>query len=81
LISEEIALYFQHCRSLQFEEKPDYKYLKGLFESIWKTSGFIKEESILDWEEINSEENGELIENSLKNSFISRKKTHKVCSN
>ena len=26
--------YLYYCRNLMFEEKPDYKYLRGLFDSL-----------------------------------------------
>jgi serine/threonine protein kinase len=51
---EEMSLYFQNCRSLQFEEKPDYNYLRNLFEGIWNKFGLKRDDStILDWEDIN----------------------------
>lgn len=31
---EEMVVYFQYTRGLQFEEKPDYKYLSALFKTI-----------------------------------------------
>jgi len=52
---DEFASYFQYCRSLQFEEKPDYAYLKGLFNSMWKDCE--KDGKLLDWDDINNEEN------------------------
>jgi hypothetical protein len=32
---EEFILYFQYCRGLQFEEKPDYNYIRTLFKIIF----------------------------------------------
>ena len=33
---EEFIVYFQYCRGLQFEEKPDYNYLRSLLKSIFE---------------------------------------------
>ena len=32
----EFQTYIQYCRSLHFEEKPDYEYLRGLFRSVMR---------------------------------------------
>ncbi|KAL9260255.1 Casein kinase 1-like protein [Drosera capensis] len=42
------ASYFHHCRSLQFEDKPDYKYLKMLFRSLFVKEGY-QFDHIFDW--------------------------------
>jgi hypothetical protein len=58
LYTEEISLYFQYCRGLQFEEKPDYNYLRNLFEGIWNKFGLKRDDStILDWDVINVKTN------------------------
>ncbi|KAL9261433.1 Casein kinase 1-like protein [Drosera capensis] len=44
----EFASYFHHCRSLQFEDKPDYKYLKMLFRSLFLKEGY-QFDHIFDW--------------------------------
>ena len=31
---EEFIVYFQYCRGLQFEEKPDYNYIRSLFKIV-----------------------------------------------
>ena len=31
---EEFTKYLQYCRNMQFEEKPDYNYLRSLFKTI-----------------------------------------------
>jgi len=38
-LPEEFVTIFQYCRSLQFDEKPDYAYVKSLFKKI---SEFLK---------------------------------------
>eukprot|EP01122_Echinamoeba_exundans_P000679 TRINITY_DN105_c1_g1_i1.p1 TRINITY_DN105_c1_g1~~TRINITY_DN105_c1_g1_i1.p1 ORF type:complete len:423 (+),score=74.57 TRINITY_DN105_c1_g1_i1:351-1619(+) len=36
----EFSVYLNYCRSLKFEEKPDYKYLRGLFRNLFHRMGF-----------------------------------------
>ncbi|KAD4385093.1 hypothetical protein E3N88_25261 [Mikania micrantha] len=36
----EFASYFQYCRSLTFEQRPDYKYLKRLFHDLFTREGY-----------------------------------------
>jgi serine/threonine protein kinase len=38
--SGEFVSFFQYCRGLQFEEKPDYSYLKSLLKSVFERYGF-----------------------------------------
>jgi len=37
----EFTSYFQYCRSLRFEDKPDYQYLKKLFRDLFIREGFV----------------------------------------
>lgn len=37
---QEFTTYFEYCRSLRFEDKPDYKYLKRLFKELFFTEGY-----------------------------------------
>ena len=37
---EEFGVYLNYCRSLKFEEKPDYKYLRGLFRALFFQRGY-----------------------------------------
>jgi serine/threonine protein kinase len=39
-IPTEFATYLQYCRSLKFEEKPDYKYLRKLFRDLFYRMGY-----------------------------------------
>ena len=42
-----------YCRSLRFEDKPDYAYLKKLFKDLfWKT--FTEWDFLFDWVILNS---------------------------
>ncbi|RZC81882.1 hypothetical protein C5167_044460 [Papaver somniferum] len=36
----EFAFYFHHCRSLRFDAKPDYAYLRRLICELYVTEGF-----------------------------------------
>jgi len=42
----EFVLYLEYCRQLRFEDTPDYKYLKQLFESVLRST---KNDGIFDW--------------------------------
>ncbi|KAK1355002.1 hypothetical protein POM88_048258 [Heracleum sosnowskyi] len=44
----EFADYFYYCRSLRFEDKPDYAYLKRLFSELFKQKGF-QLDYVFDW--------------------------------
>mmetsp|Transcript_44221 Transcript_44221/g.96193 ORF Transcript_44221/g.96193 Transcript_44221/m.96193 type:complete len:333 (-) Transcript_44221:126-1124(-) len=37
---EEFVRYFQHCRSLEFSDRPDYDYLRGLMRDVFEREGF-----------------------------------------
>eukprot|EP00252_Welwitschia_mirabilis_P021590 TRINITY_DN5575_c0_g1_i2.p1 TRINITY_DN5575_c0_g1~~TRINITY_DN5575_c0_g1_i2.p1 ORF type:complete len:477 (+),score=69.07 TRINITY_DN5575_c0_g1_i2:591-2021(+) len=45
---KEFASYFHYCRSLRFEDKPDYSYLKYLFRELFIREGF-EYDHIYDW--------------------------------
>jgi serine/threonine protein kinase len=45
----EFALYFDHIRSLGFEDRPDYAYLKQLFRDLFFHEGF-EYDSVYDWD-------------------------------
>eukprot|EP00826_Nyctotherus_ovalis_P006581 TRINITY_DN11574_c0_g1_i1.p1 TRINITY_DN11574_c0_g1~~TRINITY_DN11574_c0_g1_i1.p1 ORF type:complete len:305 (+),score=17.53 TRINITY_DN11574_c0_g1_i1:547-1461(+) len=48
---EEFATYLSYCRSLLFEEKPDYKYLKKLFRDCF-TDRDLESGFIFDWKTV-----------------------------
>ncbi len=45
---EEFSLYFQHVRSLQFDETPQYENLKGLFKQLMNKNNY-KNDFVFDW--------------------------------
>lgn len=44
----EFISYFHYCRSLRFEDKPDYSYLKKLFRDLFIREGY-QSDYIFDW--------------------------------
>ncbi|KAD3068440.1 hypothetical protein E3N88_36320 [Mikania micrantha] len=44
----EFASYFHYCRSLRFEDKPDYPYLKRIFRDLFIREGF-QFDYVFDW--------------------------------
>lgn len=49
-LPEEFAMYLNHTRSLTFEDKPNYAYLRQLFRRVFKSKGF-RYDNIFDWTE------------------------------
>ena len=46
--SAEFATYINYCRSLRFEEKPDYSYLRQLVRNLFHRQGF-SYDYVFDW--------------------------------
>lgn len=47
----EFRSYFEHVRSLRFDDRPDYDYVKRLFRELFFRKGF-SYDNIFDWEEL-----------------------------
>lgn len=45
---DEFATFLRYNRSLHFEEKPDYSYLRGIFRNLFACKGF-EEDYVFDW--------------------------------
>jgi len=60
LILAEFTTYLSYCRSLRFDDKPDYSYLRQLFRNLFHRQGFTYD-YVFDW-------------NMLK--FVLKKKKH-----
>jgi hypothetical protein len=45
---QEFALYLNYCRSLHFEDKPNYSYLRKLFKDLFEKEGY-KADAMYDW--------------------------------
>lgn len=44
----EMGVWIEYCRSLEFDEDPDYKYLRGLLSNLFKHHGF-EMDGLYDW--------------------------------
>ena len=44
----EFATYLNYCRSLRFEDKPDYAYLRRLFRDLYRRKGYA-DDNVFDW--------------------------------
>jgi len=47
-LPEEFCEYFRYCRSLEFADKPDYAYLRSLFQKLREKHGFV-DDNEFDW--------------------------------
>merc|ERR1719183_281253 len=47
-LPQEFVQYFKHCKSLEFDERPDYMKLQGLLDAIMAREGF-HDDSVFDW--------------------------------
>ena len=48
VFSAEFATYLNFCRSLRFDDKPDYSYLRQLFRNLFHRQGFTYD-YVFDW--------------------------------
>ena len=71
-LPEQFCRYFKYVKKLQFEEDPNYSYLKGLFLEVLNKIGFINNDSLFSW--LNSKERENYLKNNNKNKNINRKK-------
>ena len=49
VISAEFRSYFDHVRSLHFDDRPDYDYLKRMFRELFFRKGF-RYDNLYDWD-------------------------------
>jgi hypothetical protein len=54
----EFVSFFQYCKSLQFEEKPDYSYLKSLLKTVFERYNYVYD-YLYDWDATSSEKKQE----------------------
>ena len=47
----QFCTYLHYCRNLEFEENPDYEYLRKLFRDLYLHLGYDPNNYLLDWEE------------------------------
>merc|ERR1712223_1429876 len=55
----EFSTYINYCRSLRFEEKPDYAYLRQLIRNLFHRQGF-SYDYVFDWNAIKENQNKEI---------------------
>jgi len=48
----EFRSYFEYCRALRFDDRPDYSYLKRLFSDLFQRKGY-EEDHMYDWTILN----------------------------
>ena len=71
-IPNEIKIYMEYCRSLSFEQKPKYEYLKGLFKKILIKNQKI-DDNIFFWNKNKKQENKREQNKNNKIDFFKRK--------
>lgn len=52
---DEFLVYFEYCRALRFDDKPDYSYLRKMFQELLVRLGYTHD-NIYDWVKIKAEE-------------------------
>lgn len=53
----EFASYLRYCRSLRFDDRPDYAYLRTLFRDLYLREGY-EDDSVYDWSLLRPENEG-----------------------
>ena len=71
---KEIITYMLYCRELDFEQKPDYNYLRGLFENILKSNGTFNDLHFSWIKDISILKNNKNSENKIKQINMSKRK-------
>jgi len=66
-LPKEFKLYLSYCRGLNFEEEPDYSYLRSIFQKLLKNMSF-KCDNTFDWniqDEIKDQDRGNIKEENI----------------
>ena len=74
---EEFAIYLNYCKSLKFEERPDYTYLRKLFSDVFLRENFVFD-SIYDWTRLSTPRDSFNFEDTISQKKISLKEENKV---
>jgi serine/threonine protein kinase len=59
----EFRSYFEYCRSLRFEDRPDYAYLKRLFKELFYRKGY-QYDNMFDWTILNLQQEQNRVPNT-----------------
>ena len=62
----EFRSYFEYCRSLRFEDRPDYAYLKRLFKELFYRKGY-QYDNMFDWTILNLQQERNRVPSSTNN--------------
>ncbi|WVQ73490.1 hypothetical protein IAR50_003062 [Cryptococcus sp. DSM 104548] len=80
-LPEELSTYISYCRSLKFDQEPDYDYCRSLFRQVFKREGF-EDDGIYDWTtpkvEVDVKVETEIEENTSGDVNIAENETPKV---
>jgi len=48
-LPEQFSAYMEYCRALEFEEKPNYDYLRDLIRGVASDFDFSLDDNLYDW--------------------------------
>ncbi len=74
----EFSNYLNYCRSLRFDDKPDYGYLRRLFRDLFYREGF-ETDFVFDWTILNVQDK-ERVPRPLAVAAEARPEEEKVCA-
>jgi len=75
----EFAMYLNYCRSLHFEDRPDYSYLRKIFRDLFVREGY-KYDAMFDWTILKSKEQSDKVQQTSKNEELEIDTTDKIQS-
>jgi hypothetical protein len=70
----EFKEFMEYCRSLKFEQDPDYKYIIGLFEKCMARHGMDPKLMDYTWKQNRLSKDKEALKNSLRNVIAKKPK-------
>lgn len=68
----EFAIYLNYARSLRFDDKPDYAYLRKVFRDLFVREGF-QNDDVFDWTVYKYQKNAQAIARLLVTPQVRRK--------
>jgi len=77
---EEFVVYIQYCRALQFEDKPDYNYIRSLLKNVFEKFSY-EYDFQYDWNLIKKKKEEEEKQNDLNNQNTKEDSSVKVIVN